>query len=136
MQLEPLTLTAELLGDFARSADGFATRLAPDDRVLWQQIVGRAATAPEDGQTDNAGPRTLEPRDFDWTAVWQPDSLIAPLLPGPAVVRGFHDQPVAGATAGTAIGGAGRGRPVRPSSAQAGARIRPAASPTAASFAA
>src|SRR5690242_20225106 len=98
MQLEPLTLTAELLGDFARSADGFATRLAPDDRDLWRRIVMRAATAAPEagGQAGNAAPSMLEAQDVDWDLVWQPDSLIAPLLPGPAVVRGFHDQPVAG----------------------------------------
>ncbi|GEM_PF-301505 len=106
MQLEPLALTAELLGDFARSADRFAARLAPDDQALWRRIVTRAATAAPGagGQAGDPASRIPEPRDVDWTLVWQPDTLIAPLLPGPAVVRGFRDQPIAGATAEPAIG--------------------------------
>ena len=112
MQLEPLALTVDLLDAFARSAQRFAARLAPDDQARWRQIVMRAATvAPEaGGQAGATASGVPDPRDIDWTAVWQLPTLIAPLLPERALVRSFRDQPTAGLTAGAANGMAFAGR--------------------------
>lgn len=104
MERMPIALTEDVIGIFARGAAHFADGLTPGDQAVWQQLVMRAGSAqPRGGAHDDASAQAARRTPaLDWSHIWQPDTLIAPLLAEGALVRSFRSrQPVVASGAGT-----------------------------------